>query len=225
MAIRHILLVGLVSTASLAQAAPTTQTSSSIVAGWTLEKGSINVLGELDAVQIMLAQGNNANWNQHAQFANGKLQLFSLDAGTPVLAVSGGASNANQQAGAPGKAVGPKGTGPNNPNVLPNGVLTGGNSNPLSVPNSMKGDDIGFAPGGGASGHDGAGAGAGANAGAHDGAGAGALIDEAIKTGLPLAMALDVLDAPAAAIPEPATGALLLAGLMGSVLARRRRNK
>jgi hypothetical protein len=243
MAIRHIIAAGLVASVSLAQAAPT-QNSAGVVAGWTLKAGSVNVLGELDAVQLMLAQGGKAaDWNLHTTMAgnNGKAVLYSpvsqLAAVDPTMVQTlsgGGAASAGttgqgggQSSGPQGSPVGPNGNGPANPSSLPNGVTTGGHSDPLSVPNSMKGGsstpDLGA----------GAGVGAEASAGTTPGsdeivngtpAAAQELLEELVKSGQPLVVAVDEpAQANASAVPEPSTNMLMLAALLGgAVLVRRR---
>ncbi|MFP5393569.1 MAG: hypothetical protein ACLGI6_18805, partial [Gammaproteobacteria bacterium] len=66
MTIRHIIAAGLVAGSSLAQAAPTQASNASVVAGWTLKAGSVDVLGELDSVQLLLATAKSTkNWNLH----------------------------------------------------------------------------------------------------------------------------------------------------------------
>ena len=96
MVIRHIILAGLVTGAvagtSIAQATPVSTVDGVVVAGWTLEKGSVNVVGALDYLQVVLAAANaDASYDLHSTLAGkdgNSAKLYTVKTGTAAARYS-----------------------------------------------------------------------------------------------------------------------------------------
>lgn len=226
MVIRSLVIAALFVGAGSAHATPTSSTAS-MLSGWTLQSGSVSVVGTLNSLDAIIASGNLAAWNMHTSLAaqgaaSGNSAVLFAPNATGKMSNVGFASSAASVAG--GNASG-------------GGALTGGGS---GASGGAGGGATGGAGGNGGAG-DGATAGAGNDvSGGVSGDASGSLIlpdaagGLALDVGAPLKGSLNHnLDAGAgvgnaelaAEIPEPGSIALLLAGLAGAGFVSRRRSR
>ena len=212
MVIRSLAIAALLAGAGAAHATPTSSTAS-MLGGWTLQSGSVNVIGALNSMDAIVASGNWAAFSQawsmhtnltaHGDASGNSAVLFAPSAaggmsgggfgGGAAPAVGGGASGGGGGGGGAGGSTGGGGGGGSGGNT----GTGGGNGGGIDA---GAGGGIGIGGGGVDVGFPGAG---------------GGLID---VTG-----AGDVIEP--AEIPEPGSIALLLAGLAGAGFASRRRSR
>lgn len=246
MVIRHILLAGLVAGASMAQAAPTNAHTGAVVAGWTLEKGSVDVVGAVDYMQVMLAKANEqaSSWDLQASMdgtSGNSAKLFTLNrsgnaaaprlsfdnaptqmllpAGVPLFAqqTQSGQSADVGQGGRSGASTGASTGASRGP--FADAVKAGSNGVVQASANASDNAHQHAAPNSAVQG--------GGNATSEEIAAGGTNgTIELIKAGNgdPLVLAADLdVDAAATAVPEPSSNMLMLAGLLaGAVMVRRR---
>lgn len=221
MVIRSLVIAAMFAGAASAHAAPTSSTAG-MLGGWTLQSGSVSVVGALNSIDAIVASGNWAAfsqaWSMHTSLSAGgsgsSAVLFSPSAMGGMSGFGGGAAPA---AGGAAPVVG--------------GASGGG---------AGVGGGAGAGAGGGAGGGVGIGGGAGGGIGIGGDLGGGGGIGGGIGGGTDLTVPgigagvdLDITvgngndngGGGAAEIPEPGSIALLLAGLAGAGFASRRRSR
>lgn len=207
MVIRSLVIAAMFAGAASAHAAPTSSTAG-MLGGWTLQSGSVSVVGALNSIDAIVASGNWAAfsqaWSMHTSLSagasGGSAVLFSPSAMGGMSGFGGGAAPA---AGGAAPVVGGGASGGG-------GAGVGG------------GGGVGVGVGGGAGGGVGGGIGGGIGGGTDltvPGIGAGVDLD--ITVGNDNGGG----GGGAAEIPEPGSIALLLAGLAGVGFASRRRSR
>lgn len=212
MVIRSLVIAALLAGTGAAHATPTSSTAS-MLGGWTLQSGSVSVVGALNSMDAIVASGNWAAFSQawsmhtnltaHGDASGNSAVLFAPNAGGMSGGGFGGGAAPAVGGGASGGGGGGVGGGA--------GGSTGGGGG------SGGNTDTGGGNGGGID----------AGAGGDIGSGIGGDVD----VGFPGAGG-GVIDVPgagdvieAAEIPEPGSIALLLAGLAGAGFASRRRSR
>lgn len=200
MVIRSLVIAALVAGAASAHATPTSSTAS-MLGGWTLQAGSVSVVGALNSIDAIIASGNLAAWNMHTSMAaqgtasgnsavlfapNASGKMANLGFSSAAASIGGGAGGGGSTGAGAGAGAG-SGTGSTGGGDAGSGggnievPGTVGNLNPavnLPVQDTVNPDLIG--------------------------------VGDAIG---------------AAEIPEPGSIALLLAGLAGAGFVSRRRSR
>lgn len=215
MVIRSLVIAAMFAGAASAHAAPTSSTAG-MLGGWTLQSGSVSVVGALNSIDAIVASGNWAAfsqaWSMHTSLSAGgsgsSAVLFSPSAMGGMSGFGGGAAPA--AGGAAPVAGGASGGGAGVGGGAGGGISTGG------------GVGIGGGVGGGIGLGGDLGGGGGIGGGTDltvPGIGAGVDLDITVGNGS------DNGGGGAAEIPEPGSIALLLAGLAGAGFASRRRSR
>lgn len=210
MVIRSLVIAAMFAGAASAHAAPTSSTAG-MLGGWTLQSGSVSVVGALNSIDAIVASGNWAAfsqaWSMHTSLSAGasgsSAVLFSPSAMGGISGFGGGAAPAA------------RGSAP----IVGGGARGGG-----------AGVGGGAGGGAGAGGGIGGSIGIGGDLGGGGGIGAGTdLTVPGIGAGVDLDITVGNGDdnggGGAAEIPEPGSIALLLAGLAGVGFASRRRSR
>ena len=210
MVIRHIILAGLMAATSAAQASAP---EGKVVAGYTTVKGSVNVVGELDYMQMMLAKANSeVEYDLHTVLAGrdgNTAQLFTMNTKNtaPRLSYAAVSTQTDVPAGVPlfAQAAGA-------------GAIAGGGASVQPA-----GADAGKPSGAASSGSSASQSGSASPAGGASQSGTQQLITE-LRANAGTQQVGPVLQADAINdVPEPSSNMLMLAGLMaGAVLVRRR---
>lgn len=204
MVIRSLAIAALLAGAGAAHATPTSSTAS-MLGGWTLQSGSVNVVGALNSMDAIVASGNWAAFSQ----------AWSMHTN---LTAHGDASGNSAVLFAPSAAGGMSGGG------------FGGGAAPAVGGGASGGGGAGGSTGGGGGSGGNTGTGGGNGGGIDVGAGGG-IGGGGVDVGFPGAGG-GLIDVPGAGdviepaeIPEPGSIALLLAGLAGAGFASRRRSR
>lgn len=203
MVIRSLVIAAMFAGAASAHAAPTSSTAG-MLGGWTLQSGSVSVVGALNSIDAVVASGNWAAfsqaWNMHTSLSAGggsgaSAVLFSPNAmgGMTGVGFGGGAAP-----------------------VVGGGASGGGGAGAVGGVGGGAGAGIGIGGGGGTGGGIGGGIGGGTDL-TVPGIGAGVELD--------VGGGNDNGGGGAAEIPEPGSIALLLAGLAGAGFVSRRRSR
>ncbi|MFD2294495.1 PEP-CTERM sorting domain-containing protein [Massilia sp. GCM10020059] len=206
MVIRSLVIAAMFAGAASAHAAPTSSTAG-MLGGWTLQSGSVSVVGALNSIDAIVASGNWAAfsqaWSMHTSLSAGaagsSAVLFSPSAMGGMSGFGGGAAPAT---GGAAPVVGGGASG--------GGAGVGGGA----------GGGVGGSIGGGIDLGGGGGIGGGTDL-TVPGIGAGVDLDITVGNGNDNGGG----GGGAAEIPEPGSIALLLAGLAGVGFASRRRSR
>lgn len=207
MVIRSLVIAAMFAGAASAHAAPTSSTAG-MLGGWTLQSGSVSVVGALNSIDAVVASGNWAAfsqaWNMHTSLS------------------AGGASGASAVLFSPNAMGGMTGVG------------FGGGAAPVVGGGASGGGGAGAGGGGGVGVGGGIGGGVGIGGGGNTGGGIGGGIGggtDLTVPGIGAGVDLDVGGGSdnggggATEIPEPGSIALLLAGLAGAGFVSRRRSR